>query len=282
MTLLKEAWVDREVIKARNEDGTPDTSVFNVYGTIYDNVGFGITNEGVEQFAKTLTDDEKDARLKGVPSYMSGLVCPRFGRKKHLVERFEIPLDWVVDIAVDIHPRKQQALLFVATSPQQNKYCCFEVFEHGDGNWVGEQIIRIIKRWNLRVNLIVCDPLAKGDRNVGETTFDKIDKVLARYGYVLQTATKDKDSGIIQINNGLYGPNKEPSLFFFDDMKRTIWEIEGWMYDKETQKAQKENDDMMENLYRVLLEDTYYYRPEDEEAIDQPAVSNGGSKWTGY
>ena len=62
MTLLKEAWVDREVIKARNEDGTPDTSVFNVYGDIYSNVGYGITVAGVEQFAKTLTEDEKEAR----------------------------------------------------------------------------------------------------------------------------------------------------------------------------------------------------------------------------
>ena len=40
-TLLKEAWVDREIIKAKNEDGTPDGSIFNVHGEIYDNEGYG-------------------------------------------------------------------------------------------------------------------------------------------------------------------------------------------------------------------------------------------------
>ena len=54
MTLLKEAWVDREVIKARNDDGSPDLSVFNVNADIYSNVGFGITQNGVKEFIKKL------------------------------------------------------------------------------------------------------------------------------------------------------------------------------------------------------------------------------------
>jgi len=69
MTLLKEAWISREVINARNDDGSPDRTVYNIDGDIYSNVGYGITIEGVEQFAKTLTDEEKQARLHGKPSY---------------------------------------------------------------------------------------------------------------------------------------------------------------------------------------------------------------------
>lgn len=38
MTLLKEAWVDREVIKATTDDGRPDPTVFAVNGDIYVNV----------------------------------------------------------------------------------------------------------------------------------------------------------------------------------------------------------------------------------------------------
>ena len=127
MTLLKEAWVDREVIKARNEDGTPDTTVFNISGDIYSNVGFGITDEGVKQFEKTLTDDEKSARIFGKPSYLSGLVYPQFSRKIHLREPFEIPTDWIVDIAVDVHPREKQAILFMATSSRGDRYLFHEL-----------------------------------------------------------------------------------------------------------------------------------------------------------
>ena len=235
MTLLKEAWVDREVIKAVDKDGYPDNSVFNIHGDISFNVGYGITQEGVDQFAKTLTDEEKEARLMGIPSYMSGLVYPNFSRKKHIVNRFGIPLDWVVDIAIDIHPRTQQAMLFCAVSPRGDKYLINEIWAHGDGNWVGEEIIRCVSINKYRVGRVIIDPLAKGDSNNTNSVFDKIQLILWRNGMQLEVACKDKTSGILEVKNHLMGPNNEPSLFIFNDLIRTIFEIEGYMYDKETQ-----------------------------------------------
>ena len=192
MTLLKEAWVDREVIKAVDEEGRPDQSVFNVNGEIYDNVGYGITQEGVDQFAKTLTDEEKDARLRGIPSYMSGLVYPQYERKTHLIDRFQVPIDWMVDIAIDIHPREKQAILFCAIAPNGMKYLINEIWAHGDGTWVGEEIVRCVKMNTYRVNRIIIDPLSKGDKNNPHTVFEKVSLVLMQYGYFLETATKDK------------------------------------------------------------------------------------------
>lgn len=281
MTLLKEAWVDREVIKARHEDGTPDMSVFNVHATIYDNVGFGLTEEGVLQFEKTLTDDEKDARLRGIPSYMSGLVLPQFKRKAHLVDRFPIPTNWMVDIAIDIHPREKQAVLFTATSERGDRYCCNEIWGHGDGKWVGDNIVRCVNLNAYRVNRVVVDPLAKGDSNQDTTTYEIIDRILMRHGMYLEVASKDKDNGILIIKDHLEGPNKKPSLFFFNDLIRTIYEIEGWMWDEETQKAKKQDDHMCENLYRTLLLDTRYCDPEDE--MDDSVYSRyNRSAVTGY
>lgn len=268
-TLLKEAWVHQEIIKKRNPDGTPDTSVYNVHGQIYDNVGYGLTQESVDNFASKLKPHERDARLRGQPSYMSGLVCPRFDRRKHCCEPFDIPSHWMVDIAIDTHPRKEQAILFAATDPHNYRYVFREVWEHGDGEWIADKIVKIANTMKLRVNRIVCDPLAKGDSNNDNTTYDIIGRRLFAHGYILETATKDKDSGIIQINNHLYGPNKKSSIWFFETLHRTIVEIEGWMYDKDTDKPQKEQDDMMENLYRILLLDTVYVEPEDERWGDE-------------
>ena len=42
-TLLTEAWINRDVIKARLPDGSPDTSVFNINADISVNVGYGLT-----------------------------------------------------------------------------------------------------------------------------------------------------------------------------------------------------------------------------------------------
>lgn len=282
MTLLKEAWVDREVIKAVDKDGYPDNSVFNIHGDISFNVGYGITQEGVDQFAKTLTDEEKEARLMGIPSYMSGLVYPNFSRKKHIVNRFGIPLDWVVDIAIDIHPRTQQAMLFCAVSPRGDKYLINEIWAHGDGNWVGEEIIRCVSINKYRVGRVIIDPLAKGDSNNTNSVFDKIQLILWRNGMQLEVACKDKTSGILEVKNHLMGPNNEPSLFIFNDLIRTIFEIEGYMYDKETQSPMDKDDHMMENLYRLMLLDTQWTPVEYEAEEAEGQHYQGRSAVGGY
>ena len=290
MTLLSEAWVSREIINKKLDNGKPDPSVFNTHAEIYDNIGYGITKEGIDTFAGMLTDDEKDARLRGIPSYMSGLVYPQFKAKYrpngHLMERFTVPLDWVVDIAIDIHPRENQAVLFCATDPKQERYLCDEIWGHGDGTWVGEEIIRYIMRNSYRVANIIIDPLSKADSNQEDTTFRKIAMVLMRYGYILQTASKDKTSGILNVKTHLEGPNKQPSLFIFDDMVRTVMEMEGYMYvDKGENKGkiQDKDDHMMENLYRILLLDTQYVTPYDEDDDEDDYEDSGGDgKYTSY
>ncbi len=281
-TLLKEAWIHQEVVNAVLENGKPDPSVFSVNADIYANVGFGLTLEGVQDYIKKLTDDEIQARIHGIPDYMSGLVYQTFKRKTHLVERFKVPLDWMVDIAIDVHPRERQAVLFMATDPKNERYLPNEIWGHGDGQWIAENIIRCVKQNNYRVNRIIIDPLAKGDRNNPNTTFDKIALILMRYGYLLETASKDRQSGIIEVKNHLVGPNKKPSIFMFDDLVRTLFEMEGYMYDEDTQKPRDKDDHMMENLYRLLLLDTRYVEPEDEEIDIQADRDDNRDEITGY
>lgn len=258
-TLLSDPWIDRDIVKKVDDRGRPVGNIFWVEGTSYDNVGYGITKEGIEQLRSKLTEEEEQARIHGIPQYMSGLVLPQFKRKTHIVEWFEIPLHWMVDIAIDIHPRERQAVMFVATDPKNERYICDEIWDFGDGTWVAEQIIRKINKNNYRVNRIIIDPLSKGDSNNPETTYEKIYNILAKYGYHLEVATKDKDAGILEIKNHLKGPNNRPSMFMFDTCVRTLYEIEGWMWDKETNKPMKKDDHMMENLYRICLLNTQYY-----------------------
>ena len=286
-TLLGDPWIDREVIKRTDERGRPDPTVFHIEGESYINVGYGITMEGLNQYKKTLKPEEIEARILGKPSYLQGLVYPEFSRqfkpKGHLVERFPIPSDWMVDIAFDIHPRERQAVLFVATSPKQERWGCDEIWEHGDGDFIADEVLKIINRNNYRVNEILIDPLSKatGEAQKGvdeNSTFNKIQKRLWRAGYQLKVASKDKSSGILAVRDHLLGPNKEPSIWFFSDLVRTIYEFEGYMY--KDGKIMDADDHMMENLYRLLLLDTKYVEPEDEyeeeEQERQPVNSMTG------
>jgi len=289
MTLLKEAWVDREVIKKTLEDGRPDQKVFNVHGDSYANVGYGINREGLEAYRSKLDQDEVDARIHGIPAYRSGIIYSDFSRRYkdqggHLVERFGIPIDWIVDIAIDIHPRKEQAILFQATDPRNDRYICQEIWSHGDAKWVAEAIVKAVNYHSYRVNRVIIDPLAKGDANNPQSMYDVIAEILMRYGMILETATKDKEHGILEIKKHLKGPNKQASIFFFDDLVRTIYEIEGWGWEDKTQKASKEDDDMMENLYRLALLKTQWSEPAGfYDYDDTPDYHHAGrDNTTGY
>ena len=275
-TLLKEAWVDREIIKKRDKDGKPDMSVFNVHGDAYENVGYGVTLEGVEQFKNKLNEDEIQARIYGKPSYMSGLVYPTFNRQTHLKKRFKVPLNWIVDVAIDVHPRKKQAISFIATSPKQEKYLIHEIWEHGDGQWIGEEVVRMMNRHSYRAGRFLIDPLAKGDGNNENTVFDKVSDALFRHGFILETGSKDKSSGIIAVKTHLMGANNEPSLYIFDDLSRVVYEIEGYMYDDKGE-PKKIDDDMLENLRRLLLLDTMYTEMEDEEEFVEAGIGRDGT-----
>ena len=59
------------------------------------------------------------------------------------------------------------------------------------------------------------------------------------------------------------GKNKKPSIWFFDDLTRVLFEFETYMI-KDGKPIDKD-DHMMENLYRILLLDTQYTEPEDED-----------------
>jgi len=291
MTLLKEAWVDREIIKAVDEKGRPDPTVYSVDGDINVNIGYGITQEGVDQFIKTLTDDEISARIEGKPSYMSGLVYPKFSRKLrprgHLVERFQIPLNWMVGIALDIHPREKQAVLFLATNEKNERYVIDEIWDHGNGEEIADELLRKVNRNFYRIadNTIIIDPLSKstGEAQTDEnSTFNRIKRRLWIHDIALQVASKDKSSGILEVKKHLMGPNNEPSLFVFDDCVRFIYEIEGYLWDEQTGKPKDKDDHQMENLYRLLLCDTHYTEPDDEGLEEENLHTDAVNSVTGY
>jgi hypothetical protein len=188
----------------------------------------------------------------------------------------------MVDIAIDVHPREKQAVLFNATDPKNDRYACDEIWGHGNGKWIAESILRKVKYHSYRVNRVIIDPLSKGDSNNDNSVYETISTILMQNGMILETATKDKEQGILEVKNHLFGPNQQPSQFFFDDLVRTIYEIEGWMWDKDTQKPQDKDDHMMENLYRLALLKTQwteaYNYYDDKEVYDD----SGRDATTGY
>jgi hypothetical protein len=159
-----------------------------------------------------------------------------------------------------------------------------EIWDHGDAKWIAESVLRAIRYSDYRVNRIVIDPLAKGDSNNPQSVYEKVASILLNKGYVLEVATKDKAQGILEVKKHLMGPNKKPSIFFFNDLIRTIFEIEGYMWDEETQKCVDKDDHMLENLYRILLLNTKWVEADDYASNDNrlEEFSENRDAMTGY
>lgn len=270
-TLLKEAWVHRDVIKARLPDGRYDPSVFNVEGKIWDNLGYGLTQEGIDQFAKTLNAKERDARLDGKPDYLSSLVFPKFNRDIHIKERFKVPLDAIVDISIDFHPSKKWAVVFLATFKNGFKYVVDEIWEHGNPKAISEEIVRRARDY--RVGDVVIDPLAKSGEDNDNDVFRIVSDVLGSHNMSLGVASKEKEIGIALVNDLLWTENQMPGLFFFDNCVMTIKQVEDLMYDPESLKptALKVDDDFTECLYRLALMDRTWF---PERALNISAQPN--------
>jgi len=198
----------------------------------------------------------------------------------HVIARFPIPSHWPVDVAIDIGVAKPHDILYRATDPRGFRYLCFEENIKGDGTKIADSIIKKKQRYNLRINRILIDPLAKADQNNENSTYDKIRIGLNRFDMYLETASKDKDDGIISINNMLLTVNGLPAYFIFRDLPITTAQLSNWMYDK-LGKPSKIKDDMCENAYRLELLNTAYEDPEDEDDIfDSPTATRNAT--TGY
>ena len=264
MTLLKEPWVDLEVMQKTLEDGTPDPSVFQVHAEIYDNIGFGLDQKGVDSFASKLSAEEREVRLRGMPSYKQGLVL-KIDREKNFIERFDIPADWVILCAVDIGVSKPHDILYKAISPKGFWYFCFEQQVTGDGFKIADSIIKKKQRYRFRLDLVIIDPLAKAAQESENSTYAQLEEGLMRFNIALETGQKHKDDGIIQLNSRLYDTvNNIPSCFIFRDLPITTRQLSNWMSD-DTGKPSKKDDDMCENAYRLALLDIDWYEPEEPE-----------------
>ncbi|MBE3143202.1 MAG: hypothetical protein IMZ61_04660 [Planctomycetes bacterium] len=298
-TNLNEAWFAREVIKARLANGEPDLSIFNVHGSIWDNVSkcrcgefilreeivndkfvahcpkcgpvmdyqrYGLTVEGVEKYKSTLKESEIDVRIEGGDFLSYTRVLPNFERNVHCVNRFKIPLNWITDISIDFHPSKPWAVLFEATGPNDFHYMYDFIHEKGNPKYIAEEIIRKVRANETFVNSITIDPLSKGDENAhieAETVYKIMEKVFRAYNYKLDTASKDKDNGIALLNDSFLSENGMPSRYIFKDMGIVIEQLEDWMYDPETFKPEKTNDDFCEVAYRIALRNTEWDDPYD-------------------
>lgn len=282
-TLLDDPWMHKEIIKGRDDNGRPLTNVFHINATTFDNLGFGLNQKGIDTLMGKLRPEEIQARIYGKPGYLRGLVYPEFDRSTHFKKPFPIPSEYIVDISIDLHPSKPQAVLFMATCSKNYKYIFYEIYKNIKAKSLAEEIMRYVNSNLLRVGRIIIDPLAKGDKNNDQTSYQKIENVLLEYGYPLECGSKEEKLGTDAFKDLLITQNNEAGVFVFNNLARFVEEIEEFMFETKGDKIGQpvtRKFHMMENVRRLTLLDTQWYSRRDKE--DNEPIDLIGNSPTGY
>ncbi|KKL20189.1 hypothetical protein LCGC14_2457970, partial [marine sediment metagenome] len=258
-TPLSEAWIFDEIVTAGNRD-------FGIHFVdIMDNPHLG--EQEIADFAASLTDDEKEARLRGQWMHLSGLVYKSFDVGLHVLEGFEggeIPHGHTCYAAVDFHSRIEHAITFIAVDKRGHIVVCDEIWRHGsDEDIAGWLIDWHHKRHKLET--VIIDALSKGDGNLHEgfSSHDKIDERLSAFGIPLEGGSKDVENGIRGVQDALLSSNKVASLFVQEHCAKHIYEFTHYLWPTQrdktsehrtvSQKPQSKDDHFMENLRRLVV-----------------------------
>ena len=288
-TPLTEMWINDEflppgknVVKEAAEGLVFDKSAegvssrFMITWSIYDNP---YNDKGaIAEFEAGLNREERECRLHGLPLNMAGMVYKEFIYDMHVLgdvpkgwEDYHLPPpEYTIRVWFDYHIRLPQAVLFFATDPKGRVFVYDELFEDNLLDPVAKAIVaktkdRFVVDYEIDRLAVVPHPVTE------ESILDE----LTRYGLVFETATKDLALGINKVREKLMERDSfgNATIFFSPNLKETLREFSRYVYDpKKNVPADNDNDHMMENLYRAILNGLSYIEQEDSEYASKPFV----------
>lgn len=275
-TPISEPWIDLQFVPNIEDQSKENLGVianeqnsrWMMTGSMDDNPH--LSSEDIALTLSWYTPEEQEARRKGIPIAYSGIVYKEFDWNVHVRRETPIgwsswdepPADYTLRFAIDYHPRKPHAVMFIATSPQGMNYVYAELWTDVLMNELVDEIRCVLRGRESTIPGLI-DPLASTPNRVTDLT--AIDEIL-RLGLPVMPATKDPHNGILKVKQLLASRDRtgQPLIVFNGNLPRTLFEISrGFVWDGDKQKPVKNNDDMMENFYRLCLQGLDYIEPSD-------------------
>ena len=260
LTPLTELWINDKFFP---EDSSQLRNTFwSEIGSTFDNPY--LTPEGIAEFEATLTDDEKQCRLHGLPLELAGLVYKEFKRSEHVFSSVphgwraynDPPLDHIIYSAIDLHPKTPHAVMFIAVGPHQVPIVYDEIFLHCSIFELAD--VTLARLRGRQAAPTRCDPIAWIEDPITGQSFAEC---LSSRGLSCLKASKARTFGTLLLK----GVFKQPrGIRFCPTVHRTLWEIQRYCFDPKTNAPVDEDDHMMENLYRLFINNPQWHNPGDD------------------
>lgn len=250
-----------------------------------------LTAEAIADYESTLSDDEKQCRLLGIPLELSGLVFKEFDWETHVLSEVpyqwanynDPPLSYTLMYAIDPHPQTPHHVLFLAVAPTGEMFLYDELYVHCT---IEELSAKINARMTVRVRdektaetryvprfciRQIADPSVFNTYPILNSKSGKhisMADEFMEYGIFLSKGSKAREFAILETQRMLkHRINGErPLLSVSPYLSETLFEFTHWCWDKEN-KPKDERDHAMENLGRLILEEPRWIAQESGEFV---------------
>ena len=276
LTPLTEFWINDYFFPA-DTGGLARNDVWTITGSIYDNTTLNAA--AIADYANTLSEDERQCRLMGIPLHLAGLVYKEFNWDQHVLKQLpsgwkswtEPPADYSIYYAIDPHPRTPHAVLFCAVNQLNQRFYFYDHFRHCSIAELSADIRPIVE--GRHVVAVRVDPCAYIEDPVTKDTWAN---EFWRCSIPVEKATKALAQGIIHVQGEL---KYKPQMVWFTPLcRRTLWEIQRYAWDEENDKPIDKDDHMMENLYRLELLKPTWVEPASSSPIEDLVITRPSYK----
>jgi len=271
LTPLTQPWIYDDIYTSTDKERVHCVTV-----NIRDNPH--LDEEAIKDFEAGLTEEEKEARIKGRFLHLSGLVYKEFTLQDHVVDDFEIPQHWTRYMAIDPHERTPTAVMWFAVDPQENHWIYDEL-------WLGGMdLVSIANAIHAQEGgLVPCVRLIDphNDKDNAMAGGFNVRKEFMRHGIFCERANSDTQLGKSRVRKALkpmynhLSKTVQPQLRVFQSCKQTIYEFQHYLWDehrrnKEEQgikdQVKKKDDHFMDCLrYIYNFEPRFMSNAEEEE-----------------
>ena len=277
-------WVYREVYKKRDKLGIKCFT-----GDMDDNPF--IAQAEKDSFLAHLTEDEIRVRKEGKFVALHGLIYPMFDSDLHIVEDFKVPSHWVKVTATDPHLKKPMSTVWMTCAGEDcefngRKFNRGDHFIYREMKYAGiipdaVAVFRLAEsEFNERIRIRLGDPAL----NIKTANFSGLNTFaeFARYGWAMQPASKDLNSGVEKVRTRL--KVSPPSLYIFRSCYGVMEEFLEYKYKDIGDDPAKNYSDSVLQQYDDYMDPVRYIENsgllemaiKDREVANRPIFTKSG------
>ena len=286
LTPLTQPWIYDELYTKAQSDKT----YFCVTMDIRDNLKrvingrqFGyLTESAIKDFEKTLSPEEKEARLHGKFLHLSGLILKEFDPEVHLLDTVRVKPHWTRIMAIDPHPRLPTACVWMAIDEKDRLYVYDELSFSGSLADLASAIRA--QEGDMPAQRRFIDPASDHEDKLAGGF--NVRKELMKHHIYCERANNDVELGLSRVREALspsiqqLSGKLEPRLHISRSCENLIYEIQHYVWAEYTmapeshdpkQKPMKKNDHFIDGVRYIMNSNPMYHNLTEEDGDEGPA-----------